>query len=635
MAKVHSGLSYDAISVQDLFGRNDYFQVPRYQRGYSWTNEEVAELLDDLFEVYTKFPSEAYLLGQIIVCPGELKLTDLSTWDLIDGQQRLTTLYLLILTCYQSLTSEFRDSQTKKRQQRFSDIENILYWFDDADDEEIPRARLKTAADGSVFIDALLNGEALPDFDSSPTQNHIREAIETIENFFSTNTETAEEKWAFLFYVLDHAVFIKLQLDDSNHALRVFLKVNNRGLVLDDADLLKSLLFQKVKSDSDFESLSKSWDTATNSLFKSRLKRVRSMEFLMKLLIGIETGTSVSTGKVFDEWSKFLTTEATAKEFGRQLPTRAANLAKISTGKIPTVHEDPQLDFTNLTFGTQLFKSVQHFEVLLAGDHLSPKTYFNVAQIVEERTLLSLLGNEKSQDYERKVHGWAKSVRDLHATAPLEEIRASLSSMLDDVDELFQGLRILIPKMSYSKTSHHKKLRYVLARSSKFVQESVAALDIPLSSYMATSRKLTNEQGYEIDHIFPQSLGQRGFWRTKVKPDQEDNEETEHDLDSWIHSIGNLVLLHPSDNHSQGDTLPWEEQKINNFALSELWINRMLNDDELSLPGSANRDRFNSWKAIASGGLRAWNEDEIEKRTALYCQIIEDSFRSSLGVSKR
>jgi uncharacterized protein with ParB-like and HNH nuclease domain len=632
VSKVHSGLNYDAVSIQDLFSRHDYYQVPRYQRGYSWTNEEVQALLDDLYEVYTKFPDEAYLLGQIIVCPSINRKEDFNSWDVIDGQQRLTTLYLIALTIYRAVNSDFLDGRGKKTKQRVSDIESLLYWFLEDDSSETPQARLNTAADGPEFVNKLLQGQELPEQDSSPTQGHIREAIETIEVFFQSKFENLFDSWKFLEYILDHAVVIKLQLDDTNHALRVFLKVNNRGLVLDDADLLKSLLFQKVQSDSDFDTLSKNWDTATNSLYKSRLKRVRSMEFLMKLLIGIKTGNSVSTGKVFDEWSELLTTEIAAKEFGKQLPTKAANLAKISAGKLPTIAEDPALDFRNLTYGTQLFKTVQHFEVLLAGDHLTPITYGHVAQLVEDRTILSSFGNEKSQDYERKVHSWANSVSQLHSSASLEEVREKLSSMFEDVDDLFLGLRIAIPKLSYLTTSHHTKIRYVLARTAKYVQESVASLPIPLQTYMTTTRKNSSERGYDIDHVFPKSTGQRSFWKPGTDDDGHPIEEGEISVTSRIHSIGNLVLLHPSDNNSQGDALPWDEMKTSNYSSSELWINRLLTGNKLELPRSAKLERFEKWQGILKPSLTEWNTNSIKSHTELYCQILEDSFRENLGL---
>jgi uncharacterized protein with ParB-like and HNH nuclease domain len=78
---------------------------------------------------------------------------------------------------------------------------------------------------------------------------------------------------------------VRLGLNTSQHALRVFQKVNNRGLQLDDADLIKSYLFQSVKSDENYSLLAKHWESATLELSKAKNKRLKPMENLMKLLM--------------------------------------------------------------------------------------------------------------------------------------------------------------------------------------------------------------------------------------------------------------------------------------------------------------------------------------------------------------
>jgi hypothetical protein len=204
--------------------------------------------------------------------------------------------------------------------------------------------------------------------------------------------------------------------------------------------------------------------------------------------------------------------------------------------------------------------------------------------------------------------------------------------MFEDVDDLFLGLRIAIPKLSYLTTSHHTKIRYVLARTAKYVQESVASLPIPLQTYMTTTRKNSSERGYDIDHVFPKSTGQRSFWKPGTDDDGHPIEEGEISVTSRIHSIGNLVLLHPSDNNSQGDSLPWEEMKTSNYSSSELWINRLLTGNKLELPRSAKLERFEKWQGILKPSLTEWNTNSIKSHTELYCQILEDSFRENLGL---
>jgi Uncharacterized conserved protein len=92
----------DVLSIQDLFTRdNSVHRVPRYQRDYAWkANDEVTDLFTDFVEAFAEHPDDNYFLGQIIVCPSETALPEVGknkVFDLIDGQQRMTTLYLYFL----------------------------------------------------------------------------------------------------------------------------------------------------------------------------------------------------------------------------------------------------------------------------------------------------------------------------------------------------------------------------------------------------------------------------------------------------------------------------------------------------------------------------------------------------------
>ena len=111
-----SGLDYKTLRVSDLFSQYNYYQVPKYQRDYAWTNEEIDELMEDLLEAWREYGKDAYLLGQIIVCPAQDELKSIDTtieqWDLIDGQQRCTTLLLLLLVASKLIKHSDEDSKS-------------------------------------------------------------------------------------------------------------------------------------------------------------------------------------------------------------------------------------------------------------------------------------------------------------------------------------------------------------------------------------------------------------------------------------------------------------------------------------------------------------------------------------------
>jgi hypothetical protein len=405
--------------------------------------------------------------------------------------------------------------------------------------------------------------------------------------------------------------------------------MNNRGLTLDDADLLKNLLFQKA-TDEEYSKLSNQWDKASQELFKARLKRIRTMQFLLKALVGIDTGESVPTSKIFDRWQEILTgTEKDKKlseaekdarvhektlEFANSLSARAKHLQLLSNGKTPSGNDSP------INFGTYFFKWVQHLEVLLAGDHLESDAFRHLSRVVEDRVVLSIFAGEKNQKFEAMVHKWSKSIGELHSHASREEIISASREALMNMDELFEDARTETRRLSYRIQTQRHKLRYVLARISRHVeiQAGEATEQKDLREYMQAPNRRQGQAGFHLDHVFPQSEAKRPLW-----PDAPETYES-------IHSLGNLVLLHGGDNNEQSDALPTEEVKVNNFAGS-LVINRMLcTDEDLGAMPQRVRQAIEAGRVACKASLAKWDANAIDVRFDYFWEIFSSSIKQSL-----
>jgi hypothetical protein len=471
-------------------------------------------------------------------------------------------------------------------------------------------ARLAVAKSGRSFVEAIISGQELPEDDIDPTQENIRSAVEEIVSWMGETFEEDKNLVEFTKFVLRKVTILTLVLDDTRQALRVFQKMNNRGLTLDDADLLKNLLFVKA-TDSEFKKLSDSWDTATQSLFKARLRRVRSMEFLMKALVGIETGKSIPTSQVFDTWEKELRDQTVAQAFAYALDNRANSL------QLATHNKAPDGTVVSETPGTYMFKWVQHLQVLLAGDGFALRSYRELADVVENRAMLSMLSGEKNQDFERVVHKWSHAIRELSPSATRKEILTASAVVLGNLDELLLDMRREVPKLSYKTQSQRNKLRYVLARTSQAVEamadSNYSRNELLVQLIQPTSRGVRK---YHIDHIYPQSDRQSSSWSGPSE---------------ILHSIGNLTLLHPDDNQAQADMLPTEVEKQVNFAGSKLIINQALcGDDMLRNVQSRVASAVQQVKAYGETDLNNWDESQIRARENQYLEILVADFETSL-----
>jgi hypothetical protein len=626
-----AGLKYNPLRVYELFAPDQYYMIPKYQRNFSWTDENISALMNDLIEAWDKFPDEAYLLGQIIVCPATERnktINDVLQMDLIDGQQRCTTLYLFILIAAQFLDDNPPEKLTRSGERAAAERIARLSIVDSSNDT-IEHPRIKVAANGQKIILNLLQREVLPS-PEGPTQENIISAVEVIRNTLENleikpGSTLYEEIKSFHSFVLNNVFVVRLALESHAHALRVFQKVNNRGLQLDDADLIKNYLFQKV-SDAEYSRMSELWESATNHLYQGRLKRVKSMEFLMKALIGIRTGLSIPTGKLYTTWTDLLKNSDEVKTLAEKLPENANYLKRISYGQLPNSAAE-----TDISTGIYLQKFVQPFEILLAGCHLDEKSYKILLTMVEDRTMLSYWANEPSQTFERIVHPWAQKINQLDSNPSKEAIISTGSgiftefSFTDLSSRAFLGLQ----KLDYSISAHNSRIRYALARVNRRIHANLNVAGFDMAVLMKTTRGETI--GYDLDHIFPKSSRQESLWKQNLDLDEKFGNASRYLMK--INSIGNLTLLHPRDNRDQSDSLPWEENKLTNFARSELLVNRLLAPDSMwSGHQDAIVQKSLEYQKQYSQIATEWGEVQIDERARFYWDVIVSEIRENLGI---
>lgn len=617
-----TGLEYEPMSVQSLFAANQYYVVPRYQRGYSWGREEILELLQDIDEAKDSFSDEAYLLGQIISCPTSqpnLQLKkDIQQWDLIDGQQRCTTLYLMLLVAEKLLSSLTPPADYLKDEYKVASRQMMRKIPNQDSSRYFPRVR--AASNGEEVLQSFLAGDLLVEADG-PTQSKLLIAIELIENHFRSKGYVQIED--FIDFLFKNVWLVRLQLPSSAHAIRVFQKVNNRGLELDDADLIKNFLFQRA-TENEYETLSTRWESATNLLDKARLKRVKSMEFLMKVMIGIETGNSIPRGKLYVEWEKRLDTTEKVQNLAHKLPEKALQLVRINKSELPQNGLK-----TDITIGTHLSAWIQQYEVLLAGSHLTTKPYEKLLRMVEDRAMLSYWSNEPNNDFERIIHPWAFKVGKLDANPSDADFHAACESARENFSTLAEAAFVGIQKLNYDVQSHRDRLRYILARVNSRVQGLLQIAPTPLEKLMITSKE--EVQGFDIDHIFPKDDALKFHWKQSKHKDLKFGNESRAKQN--IGSIGNLILLHEADNRSQGNALPADEEKVNNLSSSELYLNRILVDKAhwANMQGKK-AEQLDSLHSRLGTSLSNWDEDAVDKLAAFYWSILLEDIKENIEI---
>lgn len=271
---------------------------------------------------------------------------------------------------------------------------------------------------------------------------------------------------------------------------------------------------------------------------------------------------------------------------------------------------------------------IQQFEILLAGSKIGIDEYEILLKMVEDRTMLSFWAKEPSQDFERIIHPWAKRVSLLEAKPSMDEIYRTADEAILKFDELVENAKRGILGLSYSVVAQRDRIRYVLSRVNQSFQAQFEVNKRPLRDYMTTSKN--GEPGYDLDHVFPQSKAQRSAWRKSdakdVKLGSEDRAEKS------IHSIGNLVLLYNQPNAEQGDALPWEQEKLENLANGELYINSLLTEQRF-WPNYKNANgKLSKLQEKYPPEAQDWTEESVDRRAEFYWDILLTEIKSNFNI---
>ena len=270
-------------SVEEAF-RECFYIVPDYQREYVWTDKEVQQLLDDIDEQIDGGSSREYFIGTIIVAPTEEK----NHYEVIDGQQRLTTLFLLLL----ALKYLFRG---QAQRQTIDGLISTSYTASDG----TTRTSLKLEPHYEHAGELMAKIVAM-DADPQTTRAGIQSAgivsfgsLENITNAYGTlyrhlkdNYDDLAELRKYWGYMANNVVFIQISTDVSS-ALKIFETINERGIGLNPMDLLKNLLFTQVKA-REFTRLKDEWKKITKPLEKAKEKPLRFLRYFLMANYKIE-----------------------------------------------------------------------------------------------------------------------------------------------------------------------------------------------------------------------------------------------------------------------------------------------------------------------------------------------------------
>jgi len=234
-------------SINDLF-RNTFF-VPTYQRGYRWTETQVKELLEDLYDFVSSKKSEKdyYCLQPIIV-----KRKD-SYWELVDGQQRLTALWLISALYYCSNKDDVMNLQRERYNLIYEQKEEFTSLFDIIE-EMLECNSLRFLVEKlEPYKEKCIDG---------------RKLIESIEYIskFSRDNKTSKGVLAKIFESISSVKIIWYVLDENENSIQTFTNINANKIELTNAELIKAVLLNAVEDELEMQNKALQWEEIEKGL---------------------------------------------------------------------------------------------------------------------------------------------------------------------------------------------------------------------------------------------------------------------------------------------------------------------------------------------------------------------------------
>lgn len=229
------------------------FVIPEYQRPYAWSMDEIKTLFDDLWEFTittggSNNASKSYFLGTIVSFVNEA-----AEQEIIDGQQRITTLFLFLRAIFTHLSNS--ETQTDESKHFTSMIAPAIWKTNKLtgkiDFNQILLMSKVINNEGNEFLKGILEtGEANTLSKDNYSMNYMK-----LQELFKEKASSDPLKiYDFIYAILNQVIILPITAEDQEMALTIFSTLNDRGLPLSDADIFKAKIYNHlpIKEKKDF-----------------------------------------------------------------------------------------------------------------------------------------------------------------------------------------------------------------------------------------------------------------------------------------------------------------------------------------------------------------------------------------------
>ncbi len=588
-----------AKTIRELLGGAKY-SIDYYQREYRWQTKQITELVEDLAAKFLESHEAGhdrtdvenyghYFLGSIIISDRD------GQKYIIDGQQRLTSLTLLLIYLHRHLEDEEEKGQmadlifSRKHGRRSFNL-------------DVP--------DRTPCMDAIYTGQTFDPTDQSESVVNILGRFEDIADEFPDEISGAVLPF-FADWLIENVHLVEITAYSDEDAYTIFETMNDRGLSLTPTDMLKGYLLANITDESTRNAASKVWkeriaecqdwgkeedaDAIKAWLRSQHAQKIRERKRNAKPedfdLIGTEFHRWIrdheeSLGLTkSSEFARFI--ERDFKFYTAQyLRTRWAGW-ELTTG-LEAIHFNTHHNFT------------LQYSVLLAPllpDDPEPEILrkLRVVSTFIDILITRRIWNWRAIDYSTLQYAMFNVIRDIRGKSAADTAAVLAQRLADDQETFAKNERFAM------HGTNGRQIHRLLARMTDFV-ETRSGMASRYAEYMATGKKR-----YEIEHIW-------------ANHPERHKDEFSHpsDFSAMRNRIGGLLLLPKSFNASYGD-LSYDE-KLPHYHGQNLLARSLHSTCYQNNPGFL---RFIENTGLPFKPLASFKSAEMEERSTLYLKLAE------------
>ncbi|MFA0335268.1 MULTISPECIES: DUF262 domain-containing protein [unclassified Vibrio] len=519
-------------NFRQLVGHNVTYSIPPFQRDYSWGEENWEELWFDILAMYSgedDAETEHYM-GYLVLQESANKKSS----AVIDGQQRITTISIIILSALnhlQSLIKKDLDSENNLKRENVL-RESYIGYIDPITLRSRSKLTLNKHNDRFYQTYIAVNSEYIPARNLKASEHLLRKAYHwysnKIETRFGFTKESGQEVTAFIDSLVDKLFFTVISVTDELNAFKVFETLNARGVKLSSTDLLKNYLFSVLSKDnphnSVLEDLESSWEHITGLLSSESFPELLRIFWNSKNKL-------VRKKDLFKTIQKAIDTQAKAFQLVTDLEYNAEIYANLRdpNSAIWDVAEREALSQL-IMFGVK-----QPMAMLMS----SYRRFFDTDRQTFTKILQSI-----------SVISFRYNVICSLPPQDQEGLYSSVATRIENSDltsyvEVIDALRDIYPDDTHFTAAFtSKQLKTTNTRNQKVVQYILTKLE---HSESGNSIDLTTNQ-FNIEHILPQRAGAGWDQFNSVRQQQS------------IYRLANMVILEKSINKNIGNC-PYEVKR--------------------------------------------------------------------------